>query len=292
MSLAEAEGIDDPSLYNLLFHLAASVAESGGDTPVFISISGSQGSGKTSLAELFKVTFSQCFSRPSLVLSLDDFYLPRKERRSLADAVHPMLAVRGVPGTHDVAWLAKAMQCLAQRRACDAPVFDKARDDRLARTRRLAPSDLVIVEGWCWGATAQTEEALSPPVNNLEQTRDKEGTWRRYVNDNLGQEYQQIFAPEPPLDLQIFIKAPSMDAVYRWRLQQEQQLVKRDSTDSSSLDDATKQEMDAQAIREFIAHYERLTLWMLDDMPGRADLVIELAESHRISRVQINTDCV
>ena len=36
------------------------------------------------------------------VLSIDDFYLSKAKRKRLAASVHPLLAIRGVPGTHDV----------------------------------------------------------------------------------------------------------------------------------------------------------------------------------------------
>ncbi len=279
MSLAGQRGIDDATCYEVLFQLAASIVAGTGDKPMFVAIAGSQGSGKTTFAELLKFTFSQCFAHTAAVLSLDDFYLPRKERLALADSIHPLLAVRGVPGTHDVAWLASAIQQLAAGQACEVPLFDKASDDRLATTRSLAPPDIVILEGWCWGASPQPEAALLQPVNTLEQTRDKDGVWRRYVNGRLAQEYRQIFGY--PVDVQVDIKAPSMDAVYRWRLQQEQQLL------NSKTSEAANHVMDEQAIREFIAHYERITLWMLAEMPHRADLVIELDESHHISRVRM-----
>ena len=35
-------------------------------------------------------------------ISIDDFYKTQKERLNLSKKVHPMLATRGVPGTHDV----------------------------------------------------------------------------------------------------------------------------------------------------------------------------------------------
>jgi len=39
------------------------------------------------------------------VLSLDDFYLGHAARLQLARDIHPLLATRGVPGTHDIAFL-------------------------------------------------------------------------------------------------------------------------------------------------------------------------------------------
>ncbi len=39
------------------------------------------------------------------------------------------------------------------------------------------------------------------------------------------------------------------------------------------------------AIARFIMHYERLTRWILQEMPGRADVVIELGPDHEVVRV-------
>jgi len=66
-----------------------------------LGISGTQGSGKSTLAALLQFLLQQNGLRV-VCLSLDDFYLTRKERRQLADTVHPLLMTRGVPVTHDI----------------------------------------------------------------------------------------------------------------------------------------------------------------------------------------------
>ena len=37
-----------------------------------------------------------------MLLSIDDYYLSKKNRYQLASQVHPLLLTRGVPGTHDI----------------------------------------------------------------------------------------------------------------------------------------------------------------------------------------------
>ena len=55
------------------------------------------------------------------MLSLDDLYLPKAERLRLARDVHPLLATRGVPGTHDVALGVECSRASARRaRRCPA----------------------------------------------------------------------------------------------------------------------------------------------------------------------------
>jgi D-glycerate 3-kinase len=39
--------------------------------------------------------------------------------------------------------------------------------------------------------------------------------------------------------------------------------------------------MDAPTLARFIAHYERLTRWILEEMPARADLFLRLDTDRR-----------
>ena len=59
-------------------------------TPVFIGISGAQGTGKTTLSYLL----SQLLTKQQFKIaqfSLDDFYLTKNERKLLASQEHPLL---------------------------------------------------------------------------------------------------------------------------------------------------------------------------------------------------------
>ncbi|MCY0536461.1 hypothetical protein OVV84_28185, partial [Klebsiella pneumoniae] len=59
------------------------------------------------------------------LFSLDDIYLTRAERQALAAEVHPLLATRGVPGTHDVAWGEALLEDLRKPGQTLLPAFDK-----------------------------------------------------------------------------------------------------------------------------------------------------------------------
>ena len=90
---------------------------------------------------------------PALAMSLDDFYLGRRERARLARDVHPLLATRGVPGTHDLELIARTLGALAAasgREPARVPRFDKGRDTRMPRARwrivRDAPR-VILFEG-------------------------------------------------------------------------------------------------------------------------------------------------
>ena len=46
--------------------------------------------------------------------------------------------------------------------------------------------------------------------------------------------------------------------------------------------------MDTARLERFIAHYERLTRWMLDEVPARADMVVRLTAAHGIASLITN----
>jgi D-glycerate 3-kinase len=231
--------------------------------PFVFGLCGSQGSGKSTLARALAHRFPR-----TVVLSLDDFYLTRAERMRLARNVHPLLAVRGVPGTHDVPLACAVFAALDRGEAVPLPRFDKATDDRVDPALwQLAPEgvDLVIFEGWCVGARPQPEAALEAPANLLEKEEDSAGVWRRYVNAELAGPYQRLFSR---IDRLALLRAPNWQQVYAWRLQQEQELRESGATGEGL--------MDEDEVRTFISYYERLTRYILDEMPARADLVLQL----------------
>lgn len=241
-----------------------------------VGICGSQGSGKTTLAaslqELLKAR-----GLAVAVISIDDLYLPRQQRFALAESVHPLLRTRGVPGTHDVELGLQTLHALTASGSVAIPSFDKSRDDRRPRNAWptvQAPMDVILLEGWCVGAVPQDPVCLSEPVNALERQSDADGTWRRFVNDSLAGRYQQLFAR---LDSLILLKAPGFEAVYGWRLEQEQKL--REQVEAQG-GDPSRVMSDVQ-VREFISHYERLTRHILDEMPARAEVVVSLDETRQ-----------
>ncbi|HTK96417.1 MAG TPA: hypothetical protein VL379_00205 [Pseudomonadales bacterium] len=245
--------------------LAADVAASA-VRPMCIAIAGAQGSGKTTLAEI--LTEQLILSGVSAVAcSLDDFYLERARRIELSRTVHPLLITRGVPGTHDIELCARTIDSVV-RAPTPMPKFDKGLDDRVDRSAwpTVSVSDVVVIEGWCLGARPQAADDLVAPVNELESNEDADGRWRRYVNDALGR-YQPLFGR---FDRLVFLRVPDFHAVRRWRAEQETQLPKR-------------RRMTAAQLRRFTAHYERLTYWMLQDLPGRADLTVVLDDDHAIA---------
>ncbi len=248
--------------------------------PLVLGINGAQGTGKSTAAEVLAALLERRGLRVCR-LSIDDLYLTRAEREQLAQQIHPLLATRGVPGTHEVALgmhLLDALLSAGEDTPVTVPRFDKANDDRFAAGDiwRGRPH-LIVFEGWCVGARPQPEEALREPVNELERQEDADGHWRAFVNRQLTV-YQPLFQR---LDFLLLLRAPSFEQVYQWRAEQEAVLAQRLAREGR----AASRVMDAAQLRRFIGHYERLTRWMLMEMPTRADLVLSLNAAHRVASI-------
>ena len=248
---------------------------------IIVGINGAQGSGKSTLSELLVELFEKQYSLNAVTLSLDDFYYTHSERQHLAHNVHPLLSTRGVPGTHDVLLAHETLDQLLNHNGAQTihiPRFNKATDDRY-ETSQWSPikqkPDIIILEGWCIGATAQNEQQLLKPINALEEQEDKVGTWRRYVNQQLATQYQALF---DRLECTIMLKAPSFQCVYDWRLEQEQKLIET-LKESHSNDTRT---MDEAQIQRFIQHYQRITEHLLETLPKNAQYVFELNVKRKI----------
>jgi D-glycerate 3-kinase len=250
--------------------------------PIVVGLCGSQGSGKSTMSAFLEALLKDRGLKAA-VLSIDDLYLTLPERERLAAEVHPLLKTRGVPGTHDVGLGQALLDVLTEGTAeVSMPRFDKAEDTRApasAWPRVAAPVDVILLEGWCVGAIPQSEAALARPVNALERDEDPDGVWRRYVNDKLKGDYAAFFGR---IDLLALLKAPSFEVVYGWRSLQERKLADRVAREGLT----GTRVMDADQIRRFLMFYQRLTEWILQEMPGRADILMPLDEDHRILGVE------
>ena len=256
-----------------------------GETPPLVGFSGCQGSGKSTLVALMAKVMREVHGVSTVVLSLDDFYLTKAKRVALAQSIHPLFATRGVPGTHDLVLLNETIAALRQPPpggAVPVPAFDKALDDRteMVHWRQVsAPVQLIFLEGWCVGLAPQQESELEAPINPMEAEQDPSRVWRGEVNRQLATEYADLFGK---LDALLLLQAPSFDAVFDWRWQQEQRLSQQFQQDHPDKPDPT---MSRSEVADFILHYQRLTEHGLKTLPDRADFAWELATDRSVERM-------
>lgn len=263
-----ARGINEPRYVEVVTRLFDAVL-SGARS---VGVSGSQGSGKSTLSKVLQTLSEPLLGLRAVVLSLDDFYLTRSERADLA-RVHPLLRTRGVPGTHDADGLARAIDQLLSGEVIEVPVFDKGEDDRRPALEIVGPCDFVLVEGWCLGARPEPPGRLQEPVNSLERVEDADQAWRRSVNTALEQEaYRRLSR----FDYLLYLQPALFDHVLRWRQDQEERF------------NQGAMQMDRAALHRFIAHYERVTRWMMEDLPDRANLTVTLDRDHHIQRMVLS----
>ena len=276
------------ALASVYLPLAAWIVQRAGvqPAPFVAGINGAQGSGKSTLVELLGLILREVHGRRVASFSVDDIYLTRQERETLSRTVHPLLATRGVPGTHDVELGLATLDHLisaTDESVTPIPAFDKAVDDRrpLKQWQQFrGRPDIILFEGWCLGTSPQSMNELNPPINILEEQEDITGEWRGFVNDQLASRYAGLFSR---LDCLIFISVPDMESVFEWRSLQESKLAMTRSDDGHQI-------MDDKALNRFIMHYERLTRHNLLDLPTRADISLHLDKDHRYTRIAIKTD--
>jgi D-glycerate 3-kinase len=245
--------------------------------PLIVGINGSQGSGKSTLADYLAAKLSTGYQLRTVAISLDDFYYSRQCRKLLAEQIHPMLATRGVPGTHDLNLAVNTLQNLKAAKKTLIPRFDKSLDDikpEIDLQRIEEPVDVVIFEGWCLGVQPEPEEDLALPINELEASDDPEGLWRHYVNNRLI-DYQSLFKL---VDLWVMLEAPSFSCVYQWRLEQEEKL-KQAIAELAISDQAQavgNKTMSKRQIARFIQYFQRITEYALKTLPAKVDFLYQL----------------
>jgi D-glycerate 3-kinase len=233
-----------------------------------LAIAGPPGSGKSTLAKLLAHLLATT-GKVATVLSLDNYYFGHSERLQLAHDLHPLLQMRGVPGTHNWEALLHDFDRLrsGQIRGLTLPVFNKSTDDQEPRSRWHpieAKPDYVIIEGWCIGAPEQADRDLEIAVNELENSLDPLATWRRYVNGRLALYHADL---RKRFEQFWYLQVPDWDCVIEWRWQQEQELPRRLL--------ASREET-----RNFLATYERIVLHMLKTSRDWADYRLDADRSH------------
>ena len=244
-----------------------------------IGLSGGQGAGKSTITDILKFILKKKFGLELCIFSIDDFYKTKKERKQMSEDIHPLFLTRGVPGTHDVNLIEKTLSKLKKKKFKTVliPKFDKSTDDRFMKskwTKITKAPNIIIFEGWCVGATKQNEKILKKPINFIEKKYDKNLKWRKKVNNHLKNNYKKLFNK---IDKLVYLKAPSFNHIFQWRMHQEQKL---------KLTSKNKKTMSKSKIKNFIMFYERITKQMMKDFYKISDLTIFLDKNHRSIKME------
>ncbi len=239
---------------------------------------GSQGIGKSSFINIISKTIEKFYDKKILLLSLDNYYLSKKQRLLLSKKIHKLLVTRGVPGTHNIKELVKNVKQFNQEKyPITTPLFDKLIDDRIKLNKTIKTKcDILFLEGWCCGSSEIPKRFLYKNINNLEKINDPNNQWRNFYNNKLQIEYKKLFKL---FDELIFLKTSSFDNVYKWRLKQE----KTNQSKNKKL-----KRMSANEIKVFVQHYEKITKWMIKDLNKKAQIVIQFEKNHKISSINFN----
>ena len=249
------------------------------DNTLILGLSGSQGSGKTTTANILKLILEKFFKKNVFVISIDDFYKTIKARNVLSKNKHLLFQTRGVPATHDINLVRNFFSLIKKKKfkKIKLPRFSKSQDDRLKKNKWYSITqrpEIVIFEGWCVGAKPQNNLSLKKPVNDLEKYEDKNLIWRKHINEKLKNDYKKVFKM---IDHFIFIKTPSFKMVFKWRLTQENKLKNKHYN--------KKKIMSHNKIKRFIMFYQRITLQMLKDLSKSASIVMVLNKNQNIKKI-------
>jgi D-glycerate 3-kinase len=172
---------------------------------------------------------------PTIVLSLDDLYLARREQEKLDGCRNRLLRGRGLPGTHDLdlaEQLYDSLSTINDTREIRLPVYDKSAHnglgDRAGFSTLVIPSDrvlqLVIFEGWMVGFVPLDPAQLRNTYHHLLQLDPASTAFTTKfsldelleINRNLSAYVQRIWRR---IDLLINLVPQDLNSIWRWRIQ-------------------------------------------------------------------------
>ena len=250
--------------------------------PLIIGLAGGQGSGKTTISSILTLILQKYFKLNVFKVSIDDFYKTRKDRRLLSKNKHPLLMTRGVPGTHDIDLMLSFFKKIKSKnfKSLKVPTFNKAIDDRYPKNlwhKIESKPDVIIFEGWCVGARAQTSNQLKKSINSLEKAQDQSNRWRTHVNNQLKTKYKLLFNH---LDGLLYLKAKNFNLLREWRLKQERKLW------IQAKDKKNLKIMSSIDVISFMQTYQRITQQMFKDALKSSSIIMNLNSNHQIEKIK------
>ncbi|WP_421656476.1 glycerate kinase [Leptothermofonsia sp. ETS-13] len=263
------------TLWNLWLPLAIWLANrrQAQSRPFVQGILGGQGTGKTTLGVILTLLLKH-LSYQTLSLSLDDLYKTYGDRLQLQKQ-DSRLIWRGPPGTHDVEL---GIQVLDQLRhpPLDQPIaiprFDKSlyggAGDRTV-PQMVSNIDIVLFEGWFAGVRPIPPSLLNTALPPL--TTEADRTFARDMNTHL-YDYLPLWER---IDSLMVLYPIDYRFSKQWRKQAEQEMG---ATGKARMSDV---EIDAFVDYFWKALHPELFIKPLVDIPGYADLIVEIDQNHK-----------
>ncbi len=192
--------------------------------PRVFAISGPAGAGKSTVASAVSRSLANVGMR-AVPLSLDDFYLSRKERERRG------IAWRAAPGSHDIDLMVRTLAAIQDgSRPLVLPRFDPSRDDRSPDESLKEAPDVVLFDGWIIGYDGQGYGRMLPYLDwhlhlhvptdvarerrFARETKLREETGRAFTPEEMGQFWAEVLGPG--MDTWVRASAEHADVVVRF----------------------------------------------------------------------------
>lgn len=267
--------------------------------PLIIGISGPQGSGKSYLADKLHASLQQQQHKLNVIKFLiDDLYLSYEQQleiTALAEKTdNKLLKGRGLPGTHDIPLLTQIFHDLIARKPrVLIPQYDKScydgKGDRLPQDKWLVidrPVDIVLFEGWFLGYQPLNDDLIrlnylrAGPFSIIQGNKMYE---IEKVNEDLKQ-YQSIWDFFTKF---IIIQTDDINNVYKWRTEQEHELIKKQG---QGMSDAKVKEFVNRYMPCYYLYYEHACVHgCVKDTDGNLRIVID--ENRKMVSHQVFGEC-
>lgn len=205
-----------------------------------VGISGPQGSGKSFLADNLVPEINAKYPTINTVGALmDDFYLPYDKQQQLTqwaieeNGNNKLLQGRGLPGTHDMALLTDVLNQIKNgNQNIEIPKYDKSafkgKGDRRPKSEWLRsekPINLFIFEGWFNGFKALDDDVIRLRYLGVSQLSETVKHTLYHI-ENINKALKDYDFVWKLFDHFIYLETNSIDNVYKWRIQQEHNLIK------------------------------------------------------------------
>lgn len=207
--------------------------ETGNKGPLFLFVSGPQGSGKSYVSiQIYNHLMETYGGEKSISFaSIDDFYMTHEDQLKLNKQFsnNKLLQGRGLPGTHDMSLLQEVLNIIINhdqhpdQKTVTLPKYDKSQfngeGDRCPTGQKIKlPVDIFILEGWFLG--------FNPVLQGIDNTNLLTGDMVD-VNAKLFM-YSDLLWRNPEIkSLGIVLTTDNISNVYDWRLEQEHELISK-----------------------------------------------------------------